>query len=160
AAAAAHDVLVALYPQFQGDLDDQLQGARGRRNDRDEAEGTRIGQMAAAAILSLRQNDGAAAQPGNYVFGQNPGDYQSTPPNFPPQPQFLNWPQVVPFALPRGNHFRPGPPPALDSSLYGNAFNEVKALGMAGGTWSTTDQTLIGQFWNGPIQNYWNEIAQ
>jgi len=36
----------------------------------------------------------------------------------------------------------------------------VKAFGQAGGTAATADQTLTGRFWNGPIQNYWNEITQ
>ena len=36
----------------------------------------------------------------------------------------------------------------------------MKALGIADGTAATPDQKLIGRFWNGAIQNYWNEIAQ
>ena len=39
-------------------------------------------------------------------------------------------------------------------------FNEVKSLGIVNGTAATADQALIGRFWNGAIQNYWNEIAQ
>jgi len=31
---------------------------------------------------------------------------------------------------------------------------------MAGSTTRTTEQTLIGKFWNGNIQDFWNEIAQ
>jgi hypothetical protein len=34
-----------------------------------------------------------------YIFGTAPGDYRSTPPNFPPQPQFTHWSRVTPFAL-------------------------------------------------------------
>ena len=56
--------------------------------------------------------------------------------------------------------FRPGPPPALTSDKYSDAFNEVKSLGVSGGTTSSPDQALTGRFWNGAIQNYWNEIAQ
>jgi hypothetical protein len=160
AAAAAHDVLVALYPQFQADLDAQLQASLAMASGPDEDEGARVGQIAAAAILALRQNDGSATPPLPYEFGQNPGDYQSTPPNFPAMPQFRNWSQVVPFALPRANLFRPGAPPALNSVQYSSSLNEVQAFGVAGGTWSSPDQTLTGQFWNGAIQNYWNEIAQ
>jgi hypothetical protein len=36
----------------------------------------------------------------------------------------------------------------------------VQSLGIAGGTKATPDQALTGRFWNGAIQNYWNEIAQ
>jgi hypothetical protein len=50
--------------------------------------------------------------------------------------------------------------PALTSVEYTGAFNEVKSLGIANSTAATADQALIGRFWNGAIQNYWNEITQ
>ena len=161
AAAAAHDVLVALYPTFSGELDAELQDSLAHLSSRaDQTEGVRIGQTVAARLLALRQDDGSSASPIPYAFGANPGDYQSTPPNFPKQPQFTHWSRVTPFVLPRANMFRPGPPPALTSDKYSDALNEVKSLGMSGGTTSSPDQALTGRFWNGAIQNYWNEIAQ
>jgi len=36
----------------------------------------------------------------------------------------------------------------------------VKTFGIANGTASSADQALTGRFWNGAIQNYWNEITQ
>jgi membrane-associated phospholipid phosphatase len=36
----------------------------------------------------------------------------------------------------------------------------VKSLGILNSTAATPDQVLIGRFWNGAIQNYWNEITQ
>jgi PAP2 superfamily len=33
-------------------------------------------------------------------------------------------------------------------------------LGVANGTAASPDEALTGRFWNGAIQNYWNEIAQ
>ena len=36
----------------------------------------------------------------------------------------------------------------------------MKTLGIANSAAATPDQALIGRFWNGAIQNYWNEIAQ
>jgi hypothetical protein len=159
--AAAHEVLVALYPSFQATLDAQLQQMLAQIPDgADKAEGVSIGQTAADRILALRSNDGSANAPIPFVFGNAPGDYQSTPPNFPKQPQFTNWSQVTPFALERANQFRPGPPPPLTSDTYSDVFNEVKSLGIAGSTTATADQALTGRFWNGAIQNYWNEIAQ
>jgi hypothetical protein len=161
AAAAAHDVLVALYPAFQPALDAQLQDSLAQISDgSDRAEGVLIGQTVAGRILASRNQDGSSAAPVPYVFGANPGDYQSTPPNFPKQPQFTHWSHVTPFALPRADRFRPGPPPALTSDRYSDALNEVKALGIANGTASSPEQQLVGRFWNGAIQNYWNEIAQ
>jgi PAP2 superfamily len=159
--AAAHEVLVTLYPTFQTTLDAQLQQLLAQIPDgADKAEGVSIGQTVADRILALRSNDGSANAPALFVFGTAPGDYQSTPPNFPKQPQFTSWSQVAPFALERANQFRPGPPPALTSDTYSEVFNEVKSLGIAGSTTATADQALTGRFWNGAIQNYWNEIAQ
>jgi len=161
AAAAAHDVLVALYPAFKATLDAALQQSLAQLPDgEDKAEGIQIGQTVASRILALRSNDGSNAQPIPYVFGKDPGDYQSTPPNFPAQPQFTHWSRVSPFALERANQFRPGPPPALTSDTYGDAFNQVKSLGIVSSTTATADEALTGKFWNGAIQNYWNEIAQ
>src|SRR5882724_4769830 len=99
-AAAAHKALVALYPAFQTALDDELQQSLTQiPAGKDKDEGIIIGQTVADRILAQRSNDGANAQPILYVFGSAPGDYQSTPPNFPPQPQFTHWSRVTPFAL-------------------------------------------------------------
>ncbi len=161
AAAAAHEVLVALYPGFQAALDTALQQSLAQIPDRnDKGEGVRIGQTVADRILALRSNDGSNAKPIAYVFGTAPGDYQSTPPNFPAQPQFTHWSRVTPFALERASQFRPGPPPALTSDTYSDAFNQIKSLGIVNSTTATADEALTGRFWNAAIQNYWNEISQ
>jgi PAP2 superfamily len=161
AAVAAHEVLVTLYPPFQTQLDAQLLQVLAQIPEgADKAQGISIGHAVADRILALRSNDGADAQPIPFVFGNAPGDYQSTPPNFPKQPQFTHWSRVTPFALERADQFRPGPPPALTSDTYSDAFNEVKALGIVNSTASSADEALTGRFWNGAIQNYWNEITQ
>ena len=160
AAAAAHEVLVKLYPSFQATLDAQLQQALAQLPSRGKADGISTGNTVADRILALRSNDGSNAQPSLYVFGNAPGDYQSTPPNFPKQPQFPHWSRVTPFALESASQFRPGGPPRLTSDRYSDAFDQVKSLGIAGSTTATADEALIGQFWNGAIQNYWNEITQ
>jgi hypothetical protein len=161
AAAAAHEVLVVLYPAFKVALDADLQQSLASIADgRDKEAGVRLGQAVADQILALRSNDGSDAQPIPYVFGNAPGDYQSTPSNFPKQPQFTHWSFVTPFTLKGANQFRPGPPPALTGDRYVDAFNQVKSLGIAGSTTATPDEAEVGRFWNGAIQNYWNEIAQ
>ena len=161
AAAAAHEILVQLYPAFQTMLDTQLQESLAPIPDgSDKTEGMSVGQNVADSVLALRSNDGSSAQPIPYVFGNAPGNYQSTPPNFPKQPQFTHWSHVAPFALESANQFRPGPPPALTGDTYSDAFAEIKALGITNSTASSGDQALTGRFWNGAIQNYWNEITQ
>ena len=157
---AAHDVLVFLYPAFQVSLDTELQQDLALLSDNErKAQGIAVGQAVAGQLLAARSADGANVTPPPYIPGTQPGDYQLTPPNFAPA-DFTQWPQVTPFALEQANEFRPDPPPALTSALYTEAFNEVKSLGFTNSTTRTAEQTQIGQFWNGNIQDFWNEIAQ
>jgi membrane-associated phospholipid phosphatase len=157
---AAHDVLVALYPAFQATLDAELQQDLAQIPDgQNKADGIAVGQTVAAQILSLRSNDGSGVTPPPFVPGSQPGDYQLTPPNF-AAADFTQWPQVTPFALARADEFRPAPPPELTSDSYTRVFDEVKSLGFINSTTRTPEQTLIGTFWNGNIQDFWNEIAQ
>src|ERR1700726_707651 len=159
--AAAHAVLAALYPSFQKPLDAQFKELLAAIPDgADKADGIRIGQTVADRMLALRSTDGSTNAPIPFVFGTAPGDYQLTPPPPPKQPQFTHWSHVPPFAMGRASQFRPGPPPALSTDTYSDVFNEVKSLGPAVNTNATPDQALTGRFWNGAIQNYWNEIAQ
>lgn len=160
AVVAAHEVLVQLYPGLQAMLDaelqsslDQIPGGAARTS------GMAVGQTVADNILRVRATDGSADPAQPFVAGTNPGDYQSTPPNF-PKPAFTSWSHVTPFALDRADQFRPAPPPPLTSEAYARAFNEVKTLGQNTSTVRTADQSLIGRFWGGAIQNYWNEITQ
>jgi PAP2 superfamily protein len=161
AAAAAHEVLVALYPAFKSQLDSDLRQSLAPIPDgHRKATGISVGQAVADDILALRSNDGANDPPILYGFGSAPGDYQSTPPNFPKQPQFTHWSHVTPFALDRADQFRPGPPPELTSDAYAGDFNEIKSVGITNSATATADEALTGRFWNGAIQNYWNEITQ
>ena len=78
--AAAHDVLVALYPQLTSTLEATLQQSLALVPDgAAKKDGIRIGQAVAQAILSLRSNDGANQAPLPYVFGTAPGDYPPSP---------------------------------------------------------------------------------
>jgi len=157
---AAHDVLVFLYPAFQVSLDTELRQDLALLPDNErKTQGVAVGQAVASQLLAARSADGANVIPPPYIPGTQPGDYQLTPPNFAPA-DFTQWPQVTPFALEQANEFRPGPPPALTSALYTEVFNEVKSLGFINSTTRTAEQTQIGTFWNGNIQDFWNEIAQ
>jgi hypothetical protein len=157
---AAHDVLISLYPAFAAMLDSQLQeDLELIPYGPDKADGIEEGQHVAAAILALRSNDRSAVTLPPFVPKSQPGSYQLTPPNF-ASADFTQWSQVTPFSLRRANQFRPGPPPHLTSEEYTLSFNEVKSLGLISSTTRTADQTQIGQFWNGNIQDFWNEIAQ
>src|SRR5262249_1404236 len=152
--------LVSLYPAFQASLDTELQDDLAQIPDGDaKTQGVAVGQTVAAQMLDFRSNDGANVTPPVYVPKNEPGFYQLTPPDFTPA-DFTHWPNVTPFAITRADQFLPGPPPELTSDTYTRVFKEVKRLGRNDSKSRTAEQTEIGKFWNGKIQNYWNEIAQ
>jgi PAP2 superfamily protein len=158
--AAAHTALVGLYPAQQTSLDADYTAELAKVADGPAKDkGVRLGNEVAGDLLAIRANDGSNVAPPAFIAGTNPGDYRPTPPNF-PTPLFTSWGQVTPFVLDRGDQFRPAPPPALTSDAYATAINEVKSLGSATSTTRTAEQTEIGKFWNPPIQNFWNQIAQ
>jgi membrane-associated phospholipid phosphatase len=158
--AAAHTALVGLYPGRQSVLDADYAGELAKVADGPAKDkGIRLGEQVAGDLLAIRANDGSSISPPKFVPGTSPGDYQPTPPNF-PTPVFSTWGQVTPFVLDRGDQFRPAPPAALTSDVYGAAINEVESLGSATSTTRTAEQTEIGKFWSPPIQNFWNQIAQ
>jgi hypothetical protein len=91
AAAAAHETLIALYPAFQTTLDQQYGQSLAQIPDgADKTTGVDVGRAVALVILALRSDDGSATTPIPFVFADAPGDYQSTPPNFPAQPVFTH----------------------------------------------------------------------
>lgn len=160
AAQAGHDTLTALYPAMKPELDQLLASNLATIAPSDARRGgIRVGHEAAERILKLRANDGSAATPPVFTPGNNPGDYQLTPPLF-VQPVFTQWAKVTPFVLHAANQFRPAAPPSLKSRVYAAALNEVKSLGQDVSTTRTPEQTLIAEFWAGPNWNTWNEIAE
>jgi membrane-associated phospholipid phosphatase len=166
AAQAAHDVLVALYPDapqvatFDAALAAWLAKVPAGAG---KTGGIQVGQQAAADILAWRANDGASATV-TFTPGTDPGDWVPTPAGFAPAllPQ---WPNVVPFAMTSGGQFRPAGAPDLTSQAYADALNEVQAIGSATSTTRTDDQTDIALFWadgGGTFTppGHWNQITE
>ena len=158
--AAAHTVLLSLYPSATSTIDAvYVQSLAAIPDGPDKQDGIRAGQITANQVLATRSHDGSSNPAPVITFDPSLGVYQSTPPNF-PAPAFTGWSQVTPFTLTNASQFRPLPPPALTSQAYTDALNEVKSVGIPHSPAASIDQQLTGWFWNGPIQNYWNEIAQ
>jgi membrane-associated phospholipid phosphatase len=157
---AAHDVLVSLYPAFQSTLDTELQQDLAQIPEgKPKIDGIVIGQTVAAQVLALRANDGSGVTPPPYKSKNIPGFYQLTPPDFTPA-DFTHWGDVTPFAIVNAREFLPAPPPALTDNEYIQDLAEVQSVGEIDSITRTPQQTVIGNFWSGKIQNYWNEIAQ
>jgi hypothetical protein len=164
AAAAAHRVLINLYPEQASTFNTQLTASLAEILDgKSETDGITLGESVAYQILAWRSTDGLNTQV-DYTPGTNPGQWQPTPPNFAETllPQF---PNVTPFAMTNGQQFRPGGPPALDSIEYALELNEVKELGKHDSIIRTPDQTEIAHFWADGAGTFtppghWNQIAQ
>src|SRR5882724_5868793 len=164
ASAAAHEVLVNLFPAVASSFD-ALHAAilAAILDGPQKTAGIVWGEFVANQILAARANDGSDAivpPPG----GSGPGIWVPTPPAFLPYllPQ---WGFVTPFAMNNSSQFRPPGPPSLDSERYAADYNEVKELGAAVGSTRTEDQTQIALFWADGAgtetpPGHWNSIAQ
>ena len=160
AAQAGHDTLVALYPKWKAALDQQLTSELATIPEgAGKQQGIQVGQAVATRLIATRATDGSDTTPLPFVPGNQPGDYQLTPPKF-VAPVFTTWSNVTPFVLNDATQFRPGPPPAVTSQAYAQSLNEVESLCQNTSTTRTPEQTVIGKFWAGPIWNTWNEIAE
>jgi len=161
AAAAAHFVLIQLYPAQQVMLDAAYAASLALiRDGSAKTDGITVGEAVASVILALRATDGAdAAINFPYSPGSQPGNWTPTPPAF-RSALDPGWGTVRPFFLREGSQFRPGPPPALNSRQYARDFNEIKDIGSAGSGTRTQDQTDLARFWVATAPQNWNPAAR
>jgi hypothetical protein len=147
ASQAAHDVLIYLNPGKTADYDAALVASLALIPDATARDaGVATGTAYAGAIISARSGDGAATAASTpYTPGSDPGDWVPTPPGNLPA-ALPGWGDVTAF-FPNSAQTSVGPPPALDSVEYANAYNEVMAIGAAGSLTRTADQTEAAQFW-------------
>src|SRR2546426_6282243 len=109
AAAAAHDVLVYLYPQREAILDQALEASLAPiSNTPAKRTAIGIGHRVAHAVIEARRNDGSDdAAP--YAIGTLPREWRPTPPDY-SNPATPNWGRVQPWTMIRGDQFRPAGP--------------------------------------------------
>jgi vanadium-dependent haloperoxidase-like protein len=182
AAAAAHTVLMGVLPSFGTPaqkiaalalVEDAYLGALSRGSDgAAKTTGVAVGRAAGAAMLKLRQDDGATKD-APYTPGTGPGKWRPHPNPDPPNPPIAakelapgyassllpGWGHVTPFTLLSAAQFWLPGPPALTSETYARDFNEVKRLGGQQSEARTAEQTEIARFWfEGPPA--WGRIAR
>lgn len=154
-AAASRATLVKLLPAQQAAAESAYQAALARIPDGPaKVEGIALGNRAAAAVLALRANDGAAT-PEAYRPHTTPGVY--VPTVVPAVPQ---WPQRKPWLMTTAAQFRPGPPPDLKSELWARDFNEIKAIGGKASTRRTAQQTEIALFWEATLPPIYHGVVR
>ncbi|MDR7035836.1 hypothetical protein J2X36_000572 [Methylobacterium sp. BE186] len=163
--AAAHRILVELFPRYEKALDRAYEAHLDQIKDgRAEDQGVAFGNRIAEAVIESRSDDGS--DPYGYlerVAGDDPGAYRPTPPDFTEAIQ-PHWGQVRPFVLESGDQFRPPPPPALTSRQYTDDLKEVKAFGDLYSDVRSPAQTLSALWWSNDEDTYtrvgqWSDIA-
>ena len=165
-AAAAHDVLAALYPAQAATLDAtyfSYLADKGLNGD----PGIVVGQQVALRILPLRRANPNPLPPpfvGSPVVGTwRPTDslLGSPPSPAPFSPMATPWmADFDPFTLTSPTRFRAAPPPALTSARYTRDFNEVKALGAFANSARTAEQTDLAYFYTDNFPAMWNRTLR
>lgn len=164
-AAAALTVLGAIYPDriasFEERADELLRVrmAAGTHTASDIAAGTRIGEAVGALAVARAADDGANAfWQGDVPAG--PGLWKPAKPfrnDLPLEPLAGTW---RPWLMASGSEFRPGPPPAFESTAWQAEADEVVRVNEE----LTDAQVRIARFWaDGPGTDtppgHWMRIA-
>ncbi|HEV8610802.1 MAG TPA: phosphatase PAP2 family protein [Thermoanaerobaculia bacterium] len=164
ASAAAHRVLVALFPARAEGLDALYASKLDAFRDHPSLRvGVEWGESVADAILDLRSSD-HADDVVTYVPRTGAGYWAPTPPAL-AAALLPQWPGVTPFAMTSGGQFRPAPPPDLSTDRWASDYNQVKDIGSATSGTRTIEQTAIARFWAdgaGTVTppGHWNVIAR
>ena len=165
AAQAAHDVLVALFPAQQADLDAKLAASLAQiPNDDDHGhrpkyEGIVAGRTAAIAVLAARQNDHAFDRvPFTPLSGA--GEYQFTPGCSATNISAPGWGNVTPFTVPDPDYFPTAARPAVNDPEWLAALDEVRAYGASNSIMRTPEQTQIGLFYIEGAMTLVNRLAR
>jgi len=165
-AAAAHDVLAAMYPAQAANLDATYFSYLADKGLTGDA-GILVGQQVAARILPLRRANPNPLPPsfvGNPVTGTwRPTDslLGSPPTPAPFSPMATPWmADFDPFTLTSPTRFRAAPPPALTSARYALDYDEVKALGAFANSSRTAEQTDLAYFYTDNFAAQWNRTLR
>jgi hypothetical protein len=144
--AAAHRMLVHLFPAQQASLDGEYNTSLASIPDGSSKKaGVTVGEAAAAAFIAARKGDGFVADVA-YTPKPGAGNWQPTPPgNLPPLTPWAG--AMKPFTMTSASQFLPGPPPSLDSELWKRDLQQVRTLGSVNSTLRTPEQKEIGLFW-------------
>jgi hypothetical protein len=154
-AAANRAVLAKLAPTQEAAIDSAFQAALAVVPDgAAKTEGITAGESAAKAVLSMCAEDGADA-PESYRPYTTAGAYVPTV-----IPDAAQWPRRKPWFLTSADQFRPGPPPSLDSEIWGRDYNEIKVLGAKNSASRTAEQTDIARFWEARVPTIYFPVVR
>jgi hypothetical protein len=165
-AAAAHGVLVGLYPAQATTLDATYFTWLADHGLTDDP-GLEVGRKVAAVTLPLRRSTPNPLPP-PFIGSTEPGSWRPTdsrlgaPPQPPPfSPMAAPWMGAYdPFTLTASFRFRAPPPPAITSAAYARDYAEVKALGSLTSTARSAQQTDLAYFYSDNFITQWNRVLR
>ena len=162
AVAAAHAVLKNYFTASAATLDAaRASSLAALPDDSARSSGVSVGEMAAAAVLAARGEDGSAPAQFYVSATQAPGDWIATPGCSAAGGAFFNWRNLKPFVLRSSDQFQLDKPPALTSPRYTTDYNEVKAMGGMSSSLRSQDRTDVARLYAvvSPVA-VWNPIAR
>ena len=143
-ATAAYDVLVHYFGTQQTLTDAYAQSLAAVPDGESKEDGVEVGHQAAAAIISLRANDGRDAIVAPPPDGDEPGEWVRTGSGNVVTPYVA---QVTPFLAKSPDQFRPKGPNKLSSRRYAVQFERTRLYGAKTGSLRSPEQTEIALFW-------------
>jgi hypothetical protein len=160
AIAAAHAVIRAYAPQHQQMLSERREASLAAiANGPAKEAGIAVGEAAAAAMLALRANDGSAPAETHIPTSTAPGEWQLTPGCT--SGALAHWRHLMPFGIGNPRHFRLDPPPALQSTRYARALNEIKRVGGVNSDARPKDRADVAQFYAVMLPvRVWNPVVK
>jgi len=161
---AAYRTLLAYYPSQAATLTPlYLSSMLGIPAGPAKTGGEIVGLEASDQMVAIRSTDRRATTLTSSstftTLPAGPGVWRMTPPAFlaPQTPWVAN---VRPFILQKGDQFLPPPPPALSSTEWSDAFNQIKSVGAANSTTRTPAQTAVALFWTANVIRQYNRAAR
>jgi hypothetical protein len=164
AAQAAYEVAAGQYPNQQVMFERDLRKWLARAANEDaRRRAIALGQAAAHAIRERRERDRWDGQREYRFQSPGPGVYAEFPEHSGTPSGFVfgaAWGAVEPFTMMRPDQFTVSPPPAVSSSAYASAYNEVREMGRYQSRTRSAEQTHIALWWKDFAENSHNRLAR
>jgi hypothetical protein len=163
AAAAAHQMLTAIYPKRKDLFDRALaESLAWVPNGRAKIDGIYAGRLVANDVIGWRVKNGKMEEV-SYKPKDELGKWQPTPPRF-AAALLPEWATLACFTVRDHKQFRSPGPPDLKSDEFVAALKKVQELGGKDSKTRTREQTEIAHFWadnEGTVTppGHWNRIA-
>ena len=160
AVVAAHNVLVEYFPAQALSLNMSRDTSLAAIPDgQSKDDGIAVGAAAASAMIMNRLNDGSSPPMFHMPTNSDPYEWQTYGGCPAGGGAFRHWQNVTPFAIQSSSQFRSVPPPALQTGVYAQAFNELQTFGDLNSTQRPQDRTDVARIYAVSVPpTLWNSV--